>query len=55
VGEERMALYPVMAALHPGLDDYQERASAYGRDVPLVRLRPKGPLPACVSQARTRS
>ena len=55
VGDERVALYPVMAALHPGLDDYQERASAYGRDVPLVRLRPKEPLPAGVSQARTRS
>jgi hypothetical protein len=48
-------LYPVMAARHPGLDAYQERASGYGRDVPLVLLRPKGPLPASVSPLRTRS
>jgi deazaflavin-dependent oxidoreductase (nitroreductase family) len=55
VGDERVALYPVMAALHPGLDAYQERASGYGRDVPLVLLRPKEPLPAGVSRARIRS
>jgi deazaflavin-dependent oxidoreductase (nitroreductase family) len=55
VGEERERLYPVMAARHPGLDAYQERASGYGRDVPLVLLQPKGALPASVSPLRTRS
>jgi deazaflavin-dependent oxidoreductase (nitroreductase family) len=44
-GEERERLYAVVAAMHPGLDDYQARASAHGRDVPLVLLRPKAPLP----------
>jgi deazaflavin-dependent oxidoreductase (nitroreductase family) len=54
-GEERDRLYPVVAALHLGLDEYQQRASAYGRDVPLVVLQPKGPLPTPVSRRRTRS
>jgi deazaflavin-dependent oxidoreductase (nitroreductase family) len=45
-GAERARLYPVVAGLHPGLDAYQERASGYGRDVPLVVLRPKAALPA---------
>jgi deazaflavin-dependent oxidoreductase (nitroreductase family) len=46
VGEERERLYPVVAALHPGLDAYQERARSYGRDVPLVVLTPRAPVPA---------
>jgi deazaflavin-dependent oxidoreductase (nitroreductase family) len=40
-GDERAQLYPVVAAMHPGLDAYQQRAKGYGRDVPLVLLRPK--------------
>lgn len=44
-GEERERLYPVVSALHAGLDAYQQRASGYGRDVPLVLLRPKAALP----------
>ena len=54
-GEERERLYPLVAGLHPGLDGYQERAGGYGRDVPLVVLRPKEPRPAAVSRRRTRS
>ncbi len=45
-GDERSCLYPVVAAMHPGLDAYQERAAGYGRDVPLIVLRPRAPLPA---------
>jgi len=38
VGEEREQLFPVVATLHPGLQRYQDKASTYGRDVPLVVL-----------------
>jgi deazaflavin-dependent oxidoreductase (nitroreductase family) len=55
VGAQRAQLYPMVAALHPGLDAYQERASSYGRDVPLVVLTPRAPVPAAVSRRRTRS
>jgi deazaflavin-dependent oxidoreductase (nitroreductase family) len=37
-GEERDAMFPVVARQHAGLDRYQQQASKYGRDVPLVRL-----------------
>jgi deazaflavin-dependent oxidoreductase (nitroreductase family) len=45
VGQERVQLYPVVAAMHPGLDAYTERAGQYGRDVPLILLKPRAPLP----------
>jgi F420H(2)-dependent quinone reductase len=38
VGEERERLFPIVSGLHPGLQRYQEQASTYGRDVPLVVL-----------------
>jgi deazaflavin-dependent oxidoreductase (nitroreductase family) len=45
IGGERALLYPVVAAMHPGLDAYQERASQYGRDLPLILLKPRSALP----------
>jgi deazaflavin-dependent oxidoreductase (nitroreductase family) len=45
VGDERVQLYPVVAAMHAGLDAYTERAGQYGRDVPLIMLKPRAPLP----------
>jgi deazaflavin-dependent oxidoreductase (nitroreductase family) len=38
VGAERDRLFPVVSELHPGLQRYQDQASSYGRDVPLVVL-----------------
>jgi deazaflavin-dependent oxidoreductase (nitroreductase family) len=38
VGSERERLFPVVSALHPGLQRYQDQARTYGRDVPLVVL-----------------
>jgi deazaflavin-dependent oxidoreductase (nitroreductase family) len=38
VGEERDAMFPVVARQHDGLERYQRQASKYDRDVPLVRL-----------------
>jgi deazaflavin-dependent oxidoreductase (nitroreductase family) len=46
LGEEREALFPVVAELHPGLERYQTQSSSYGRDVPLVVLTPRQPIPA---------
>jgi deazaflavin-dependent oxidoreductase (nitroreductase family) len=39
-GDERVAIYPGVAAQHGGLDRYQRQASKHGRDVPLVVLAP---------------
>jgi F420H(2)-dependent quinone reductase len=36
--EERHRLFPIVSGLHPGLQRYQDQASTYGRDVPLVVL-----------------
>ncbi len=41
-GAERERLFPVVSGLHPGLQRYQDRASTYGRDVPLVVLTLRG-------------
>jgi deazaflavin-dependent oxidoreductase (nitroreductase family) len=38
LGEERDSLFPTVSALHPGLQRYQDQASSYGRDVPIVVL-----------------
>jgi deazaflavin-dependent oxidoreductase (nitroreductase family) len=37
-GDERAAVFPVVAAQHGGLARYQRQASKHGRDVPLVVL-----------------
>ena len=39
-GPERDQLFPLVEQLHRGLRRYQDQASTYGRDVPLVVLRP---------------
>jgi deazaflavin-dependent oxidoreductase (nitroreductase family) len=39
-GDERAAVFPVVAAQHGGLKRYQRQASTHGRDVPLVVLAP---------------
>ena len=41
LGEERKRLFPIVSGLHPGLQRYQDQASTYGRDVPLVVLTPR--------------
>jgi len=43
VGSERDRLFPVVSQLHPGLQRYQDQASSYGRDVPLVVLTGRRP------------
>jgi deazaflavin-dependent oxidoreductase (nitroreductase family) len=42
-GEERAAMFPAVARQHGGLERYQQQASKYGREVPLVRLVPITP------------
>jgi deazaflavin-dependent oxidoreductase (nitroreductase family) len=42
-GEERAALFEAVAAQHGGLRRYQQQASAYGREMPLVVLTPRSP------------
>lgn len=37
-GAERERLYPLIAAQHPNLERYQERAAGFGREIPLVVL-----------------
>ena len=37
-GEERAAVFAVVAVQHGGLERYQRQASTHGRDVPLVLL-----------------
>ena len=37
-GEERVALFDVVADLHGGLRRYQKQAATYGREIPLVVL-----------------
>lgn len=45
-GAERDAVFAAVAKQHPGLERYQAQTSALGRDVPLVLLRPRRPIPA---------
>jgi deazaflavin-dependent oxidoreductase (nitroreductase family) len=40
-GEERVELVEKVATQHGGLRRYQEQASAYGREIPLVALTPR--------------
>jgi deazaflavin-dependent oxidoreductase (nitroreductase family) len=40
-GEERAELFEKVATQHGGLRHYQEQASAYGREIPLVTLTPR--------------
>jgi deazaflavin-dependent oxidoreductase (nitroreductase family) len=40
-GEERAVLFEKVARHHGGLRRYQEQASAYGREIPLVALTPR--------------
>jgi len=40
-GEERVELFETVAAQHGGLRHYQEQASTYGREIPLVALTPR--------------
>jgi deazaflavin-dependent oxidoreductase (nitroreductase family) len=44
-GAERGALFDAVAAQHGGLRRYQEQAATYGREIPLVVLAPRTPLP----------
>jgi deazaflavin-dependent oxidoreductase (nitroreductase family) len=41
MGEERDRLFPIVSELHPGLQRYQNQASTYGRDVPIVVITPR--------------
>jgi deazaflavin-dependent oxidoreductase (nitroreductase family) len=41
--EERQRLFQIVSGLHPSLQRYQNQASTYGRDVPLVVLTPRRP------------
>ena len=40
-GEERAALFDVVADLHGGLRRYQKQAATHGREIPLVVLTPR--------------
>lgn len=44
-GDEWAQVFEVVAKQHPDLRRYQERTSAQGRDVALVRITPRRPLP----------
>ncbi|GAA2358407.1 nitroreductase/quinone reductase family protein [Dactylosporangium salmoneum] len=44
-GEERAALYPYVVERKPNVARYQERASTFGREIPLVVLSPTKPAP----------
>ena len=44
-GEERVELFEKVATQHGGLRHYQEQASAYGREIPLVALTPRAEVP----------
>jgi len=44
-GDERAELFDHVAEQHGGLRRYQKQAASYGREIPLVRLTPLGPLP----------
>lgn len=44
-GEERAAVFAAVARQHVDLERYQAQTEKLGRDVPLVLLRPVGPLP----------
>jgi deazaflavin-dependent oxidoreductase (nitroreductase family) len=39
-GEEKAALWPRLVAMYPDYDDYQGRTT---RDIPVIRLSPRGP------------
>lgn len=41
VGEERAELFPFVCANKPNVARYQERASTFGREIPLVVLTPQ--------------
>jgi deazaflavin-dependent oxidoreductase (nitroreductase family) len=41
-GEERIELFEQVAPQHGGLRRYQKQAATYGREIPLVRLTPRG-------------
>jgi deazaflavin-dependent oxidoreductase (nitroreductase family) len=44
-GDARVDLFEKVAALHGGLRRYQEQAATYGREIPLVVLTPRAPVP----------
>jgi deazaflavin-dependent oxidoreductase (nitroreductase family) len=44
-GEERARLYPQLCGLNPKLARYQESAARFGREIPLVVLTPRTPVP----------
>jgi len=43
LGDERASVFDVVAVEKPNVPRYQERASTFGRDIPLVRLVPQDP------------
>ncbi len=43
-GEERAELFPFVAARKPNVERYQERATTFGREIPLVVLTPNAVL-----------
>jgi deazaflavin-dependent oxidoreductase (nitroreductase family) len=51
-GAERERLFEVVCELHRGLRRYQEQAASYGREVPLVVLSPRAPVPGASVRAR---
>jgi hypothetical protein len=44
-GSERERLFEVLALEKPNVARYRERAATYGRDLPLVVVRPKQSIP----------
>ena len=45
-GEERARIFEVVATQHKGLERYQEQTTKNGRDVAMVVITPKAPIPA---------
>ena len=45
-GEERARIFEVVATQHQGLERYQEQTTKNGRDVAMVVITPKAPIPA---------
>ncbi len=51
-GDERVELFEKVATQHGGLRHYQEQASAYGREIPLVALTPRAGVRGLVREYR---